>query len=91
MHKARGDVSQFSALVQQFLRQMTANTQGAVQQSILWLNAGELFSLLLLEQQAEAAYRQAVQLEPGNLPALAIWLAQHGRADEAVRSCRWPC
>lgn len=86
-HKARGDVSPISALVQQFLQQMTANTQDTVQQSILWLNAGELFSLLLLEQQAEAAYRQAVQLEPGNLPVLAIWLAQHGKADEAVRSC----
>jgi len=86
-HKGRGETSQITALVQRFLQSMTAKTQDIVQQSILWLNAGELYSLLALEGEAEAAYRQAVQLEPANLPALAIWLARHGKADEAVRSC----
>ena len=86
-HKARGDVSQVSALVARFLESMTARTPDALQQSILWLNAGELYSLVALEQEAENAYRQAVRLEPANLPALAIWLARHGKADEAVRSC----
>jgi hypothetical protein len=66
---------------------MTTKTQDVVQQSILWLNAGELYSLLALDGEAEAAYRQTVQLEPANLPAFAIWLAQHGKAGEAVRSC----
>jgi Tfp pilus assembly protein PilF len=85
--KALGNAPQVPDVVQAFLQRTLTKLQDSFQQSLLWLNAGELYSSLALDREAEAAYRQAVGLEPGNLPVLAMWLAQHGKASEAIQSC----
>ncbi|HUY91125.1 MAG TPA: tetratricopeptide repeat protein [Pirellulales bacterium] len=85
--KARGEAPKIPPLVQRFLNQTLANANDPAQQATLWLNAGKLYSSLSLEPEAESSYREAVQLEPRTLPALAMWLAQHGKSAEAIRSC----
>ena len=85
--KAVGDASRIAGLVQAYLERARPKLEDAIQQSLAWLNAGELYSLVEMDREAEAAYRQAVQLESANLQVLALWLARRGRASEAIRSC----
>lgn len=85
--KARGETPKIAALVQGFLKQALAKANVPAPQSNLWLSAAKLYSSLALGSEAEASYRQAFELEPRTLPALAVWLAKHGKVSEAAILC----
>lgn len=81
----QGETEQAASMVEAFLAGQPQ--QSPQQRAELLGRVARLYASLELADPAEAAYREALALQPKAYVPLAIWLARHGRAHESIDLC----
>ncbi len=84
---AQRRLNEVEPLVQSALDAALPKLEKPVDHVPVLLAMADLYGSLELAEQAEATYRRAVAIQPEAYAALALWLARHKRANEAIDLC----
>jgi Tfp pilus assembly protein PilF len=78
---------EIEALVDGFLERQFQTSKDSEQQLALLRYAVQIFTVFQLDDAVERKFREIVSRNPANYRPLAVWLAQHDRAEEALKLC----
>jgi exosortase len=82
-----GKTREIEPLVKAYAERRLAQTKSGQEKSQVLAQVGRLYADLQMDPQAERALRRLYSLTPEGRVPLALWLARHDRASEAVDLC----